>query len=103
MFALRVTYLTGRVHSAVFDDGDVKAEPEWPPHPSRLFSALVAAWGDGGSEKELQPALEWLESQGSPTIYAPDCTRRKLVQAFVPVNDSVTLPEDRPRKPPAFP
>ena len=103
MFALRVTYLTGRVYSAVFDDGDVKAAPEWPPHPSRLFSALVAAWGEGGAEEELQPALEWLENQGAPTIYGGNCTVRKLVEAFVPVNDSRTLPEDRPRKPRAFP
>ncbi len=103
MFALRVTYLTGRVYSAAFDDGDAKTEPEWPPHPSRLFSALVAAWGDGGAEKELRPALEWLENQGAPTIYAGDRTVRKQVQAFVPVNDSRTLPEDRPRKPRTFP
>src|SRR5579883_849700 len=45
MLALRVTYLMGRVYSASFDDGDAKAEPEWLPHPSRLFSALTAAWG----------------------------------------------------------
>ena len=50
MFVLRVTYLMGRVYSAAFDDGDDKREPEWPPHPSRLFSALVAAWGDSGAE-----------------------------------------------------
>ncbi len=103
MFALRVTYLTGRVYSAVFDDGDDKTEPEWPPHPSRLFSALVAAWGDGGAETELLPALEWLECQAAPAIYAGSCTPRKLVRAFVPVNDSRTLPEDRPRKARTFP
>ncbi len=103
MFAFRVTYLMGRVYSAAFDDGDDKREPEWPPHPSRLFSALVAAWGDSGAEAELRSGLEWLEQQGPPTIYAEDCTPRKLVQAFVPVNDSKTLPEDRPRKPRAFP
>jgi CRISPR-associated protein Csb2 len=103
MFALRVTYLTGRVYSAAFDDGDDKAEPEWPPHPSRLFSALVSAWGDGGAEEELRPALEWLENQEAPEIHAGSCTVRKLVKPFVPVNDSRTLPEDRPRKPRAFP
>ncbi len=104
MFALRVTYLMGRVYSAAFDDGDDKREPEWPPHPSRLFSALVAAWGDGGAEEELKPGLEWIEQQHDPpTIYAGDCTPRKLVQAFVPVNDAKTLPEDRPRKPRTFP
>lgn len=115
MFALRITYLTGRVYSAAFDDGDDKTEPEWPPHPSRLFSALVAAWGDGGAENELRPALEWLENQGAPEIHAGTCTVRRLVNPFVPVNDEVTkqrdavlkgkmqFPEERPRKPRAFP
>lgn len=103
MFALRVTYLTGRVYSAVFEDGDDKREPEWPPHPSRLFSALVAAWGDGGAEEDLLPALKWLEEQPAPTIYAGNCTQRKLVQAFVPVNDDRGLPDDRERKGRAFP
>lgn len=115
MFALRVTYLTGRVYSAEFDDGDDKTEPEWPPHPSRLFSSLVAAWGDGGAEKELRPALEWLEIQEAPEIHASNCTVRKLVKPFVPVNDKVSkqrsailkeklqFPEEWPRKPRAFP
>jgi CRISPR-associated protein Csb2 len=93
----------GRVYSAVFDDGDDKREPEWPPHPSRLFSALVAAWGDGGGDEELKSGLEWIGQQGPPTIYAGDGTPRKLVQSFVPVNDAKTLPEDRPRKPRTFP
>jgi CRISPR-associated protein Csb2 len=103
MLALRVTYLMGRVYSAAFDDGDTKAEPEWPPHPSRLFSALTAAWGEGGAEDRLRGALEWLERQGAPRVLAGEHTARSLVQAFVPVNDSETLPDDRPRKPRVFP
>ena len=103
MLALRVTYLLGRVYSARLEDGDLKAEPEWPPHPSRLFSALTAAWGDSGAEDELRPALEWLERQPPPRILAGPHTVRKPVQAFVPVNDSKTAPEDRPRKGRVFP
>lgn len=103
MFILHVNYLMGRVYSSAFEDGDDKTEPEWPPHPSRLYSALVAAWGEGGAEEELRPALEWLEERGAPTIYAGDHTPRKLVQSFVPVNDIQRLPEDRPRKPRTFP
>jgi CRISPR-associated protein Csb2 len=91
------------VYSAEFDDGDAKAEPEWPPHPSRLFSALTAAWAEGGGEDELRSALEWLEEQGAPRVLAGEHTPRKLVQAFVPVNDSETLPDSRPRKARAFP
>lgn len=103
MLALRVTYLMGRVYSAVFEDGDAKADPEWPPHPSRLFSALVAAWGEGGGEEELRPALEWLEQQPAPKVIFGAHTTRRLTQAFVPVNDAETLPEDRPRKGRVFP
>lgn len=103
MLALRVTYLMGRVYSARFEDGDGKADPEWPPHPSRLFSALTAAWGEGGAEEELRPALEWLEQQTPPRILFGRHTTRALVQAFVPVNDSETLPEDRSRKGRVFP
>jgi len=103
VFALRVKYLTGRVYSAIFEDGDAKRAPEWPPHPSRLFSALVAAWGDGGAEEELKPALKWLEEQTAPVIYAGRHSPRWLVQSFVPVNDDSGLPEDRSRKPRAFP
>lgn len=103
MLVLRVTYLMGRVYSARFEDGDLKDEPEWPPHPSRLFSALTSAWGEGGAEEELRAALEWLERQPAPRILAGPHTVRKLVQAFVPVNDSKTVPDDRPRKGRAFP
>ena len=103
MFTLRVTYLTARVYSASFDDGDLKSQPEWPPHPSRLLSALVAAWGDSGAEPELRPALEWLERQAPPAVHAGRITTRANVQAFVPVNDSALPPEQRPRKGRAFP
>jgi CRISPR-associated protein Csb2 len=113
MFALRVTYLTGRVYSAVFSDGDTRVEPEWPPHPSRLFSALVSAWGEGGAEAELRPALDWLRQQEAPQICAGEATARRLVEAYVPVNDvlalpkkalkKLLLPEDRSRKPRTFP
>ena len=103
MLALRVSYLLGRVYSARFEDGDLKSEPEWPPHPSRLFSALTSAWGEGGAEEGLRSALEWLERQPAPRILAGPHTARRLVQAFVPVNDSKTVPEDRPRKGRVFP
>jgi CRISPR-associated protein Csb2 len=103
MLALRVTYLTGRVYSAEFEDGDLKSQPEWPPHPSRLLSAIVAAWGDSGAEPELRPVLEWLERQGPPEVHAGEITVRKVVQAYVPVNDNSKLPDERPRKGRTFP
>lgn len=103
MFALRVSYLTGRVYSAEFEDGDDKRRPEWPPHPSRLFSAMVSAWGESGGDPELLPALEWVEHQEPPRIAAGECSLRQAVRHFVPVNDEVSLPEHRPRKGRSFP
>lgn len=106
MFALRVRYLMGRVYAADFDDGDAKQAVEWPPHPSRLFSALAASWGEGGAEPELRPALEWLEQQPPPELYFGDCFQRSPVTCYVPVNDSrgaEALPEERPRKERKFP
>jgi CRISPR-associated protein Csb2 len=106
MFALRVRYLTGRVYAATFDEGDAKQTVEWPPHPSRLFSALVASWGEGGAEPDLRAPLEWLEQQTPPAIYYLPCFPRQAVNAYVPVNDSrglETLPDQRPRKGRTFP
>ena len=40
MLVLEVEYLTGR---AVATARHHREQPEWPPHPGRLFSALVAA------------------------------------------------------------
>ena len=39
MIAIEVELLTGRYVATSFNDRRV---PEWPPHPARLFSALVA-------------------------------------------------------------
>ena len=107
MLALRVRYLTGRVYAAEFDDGDAKRKVEWPPHPSRLYSALVSAWAVGGAEPELIPVLEWLE-KSPPVLYfdADEPVPRELVDVFVPVNDSrgeESLPDNRPRKGRTFP
>ena len=49
MLALRIEYLTG---TAVAQRRTDRSQPEWPPHPDRVFSALVAAWGHGGCREE---------------------------------------------------
>ena len=41
MFALGVEFLMRRAIMTRFDN---REEPEWPPHPDRVFMALVAAW-----------------------------------------------------------
>lgn len=103
MLVFRVTFLTGRVYASRFEDGDLKEEVEWPPHPARLFSAMVAAWGECGADPAMRPALLWLEQQPAPTVLAGQTYRRRPVGVYVPVNDERSTPESRSRKPRRFP
>ena len=91
MLAFGVDLLGGRYVATAYNDRD---EAEWPPHPARLFSALVATWADGDpatpdGEAELD-ALRWLEQQSPPVLFASasdDVAVRTVVPVFVPVND----------------
>jgi CRISPR-associated protein Csb2 len=71
-------------------------KPEWPPHPARLFYALVSAFhvfeseGNEGGDIEERKALEWLEGLGHPHILAAPRERigeRQAVTYHVPAND----------------
>lgn len=76
--AVRVRLHTGRYHGA----GD------WPPSPSRVFQALVAAAGPATEFPEpVDRALAWLESLPPPTIAAPRAVQGQEVSVFVPNND----------------
>lgn len=89
MIAIEVTLLTGRYVATAHHD---RYEHEWPPHPARLFSALVSAWADAETPDAAErAALEWLEALGAPTISASlpgDVAVRTPVSYFVPVNDA---------------
>jgi len=85
MFAIEVEYLTGR---SVATDREVRSKPEWPPHPQRLFAALVAAYKEMDLGEPERMALEWLEQLGPPQISASRISVRNTVQQFVPINDS---------------
>lgn len=93
MFAIEVEYLTGR---AVATTRSRREEAEWPPHPARLFSALVdaafhALSSDGLSLSDpIRAALEWLERLDFPALAVSEAWQRDVVQAYVPVNDAVT-------------
>lgn len=102
MLAIAVRYLTGRVVAT--DVGD-RERPEWPPHPGRLFMALVAAWGAGGRREEEKRALEWLEGQPAPALAYPEHVEAQAPPTFVPVNDPKTLcpPDVRQRAERRFP
>ena len=85
-FGIEVNFLTGRFVATCHND---RRQPEWPPHPARLFSALVAAWADADEpDPSERAALEWLESQPPPGIYASEAVPRRVVSHFVPVNDA---------------
>ena len=47
MFSLGVEFLMGR---AMMSRWQNREEAEWPPHPDRVFMALVAAWGESGED-----------------------------------------------------
>lgn len=88
MFALAIDLLAGRYVATAYND---RAAAEWPPHPARLFSALVATWAEGApsssAASELE-ALRWLERQAAPEILAAaTAARRDAPPVFVPVND----------------
>ena len=85
-FAIEVHFLTGRFVATCHND---RRAGEWPPHPARLFSALVAAWAEAEEPDHAErPALEWLEGLGAPAIAASDAVPRRTVSHFVPVNDT---------------
>lgn len=88
-FGIEVNFLTGRFVATCHND---RRQAEWPPHPARLFSALVATWADTDEPDEFElAALEWLESQAPPDIAASGAVPRKVVSHFVPVNDASVI------------
>ncbi len=82
--AIEVRFVNGSFEAADFDDLD---RPEWPPHPSRLVSALVSVADD---EPELLDAIRRLEGLAPPRIARSarhsDSTDRGN---FVPTNELV--------------
>lgn len=92
MLAVEITLLTGRYVATAFND---RRAAEWPPHPARLYSALVAVTpgdDDPAAEGALAPAetdaaLTWLEAQPAPSLAVSAAARRAVVETFVPVND----------------
>ena len=99
-FAIEVNFLTGRYVATSYNN---RRRGEWPPHPARLFSALVAAWAEvERPDPRERRALEWIEEQDAPEIAASEAVPRRSVSHFVPVNDSSiisrTLQERRARE-----
>ena len=96
MFALGIEFITG---VAVMTDAASRETAEWPPHPVRVFMALVAAHFESkplpedGVKAEAEwdrerEALQWLEAQGAPAMSWPEAAPRNVVKVYVPVNDT---------------
>lgn len=97
MLAIHVDLLAGRYAASAYND---RQTAEWPPHPARLFSALVATWGEGDPHDNTgnaeRAALEWLEQLSAPEIFASllsDVGARTVAPVFVPVNDTAVVSE----------
>jgi len=86
MLTLHIEFPTGSYGAARHE---AEREPEWPPHPSRVFSALVAAAYRGSAQLPAteRAALLTVESMDPPRIWAPPADLRAAPDTYVPVND----------------
>ncbi|RKN03115.1 type I-U CRISPR-associated protein Csb2 [Streptomyces radicis] len=85
-FAIEAHLLEGTYQAAtVGRDG-----AEWPPHPARLFCALVSVADAGDPVQDA--ALRWLEEQPPPAVRVPAETAEATSPrtAWVPTNAAVT-------------
>ncbi len=108
MLTLEIDHLLGVAFAA---QGQDSVEPDWPPQPDRVFSALVAAWGARGERDDELEALTWLEALPPPRVAASRHAARPSPVTFVPPNDPETgrvgnkevAPPYRRRQPRRFP
>ena len=80
---LEVTFIGGRFRGEAW---------EWPPSPTRLFQALIAATHYGANglfhQAARDAALRWLEQLPPPTIASvPASYGADHVENYVPNND----------------
>ena len=90
MLTIEVELLGGRYAATAHND---RNRAEWPPHPARFFSALVAALHDNDPvDDNERKALLWLERQPPPSLDVDldvdeNIGRRQVLDVYVPVND----------------
>ena len=103
MLAIEIELLTGRYAATAHND---RGRGEWPPHPARFYSALVAALHDNENVDQAErAALLWLEQQDAPSLQVDhesrvgsrqiqdEYGRWRVPNVYVPVN-GITLGED---------
>lgn len=76
---ISIELLNGSYDAADVED---RERAEWPPHPARLYCALVAA-ARGEADRD---ALRWLEAQAAPTIHAGGTARPARHDSYVVTN-----------------
>lgn len=74
-----IELISGRYEAAGAGDRDVA---EWPPHPARVFCALVAS---ARSETDRE-ALRWLERLPAPVVQASPTSRPDVRASYVVTN-----------------
>jgi CRISPR-associated protein Csb2 len=90
VIAIEIEFLVGRYIASRFNQRDAA---EWPPHPARLFSTLLATAKEHEEISEAaRRALQWLEQQGAPQVLASDAHPRAVVTVYVPENTTRILP-----------
>mgnify|MGYP001187645390 CR=1 FL=1 len=90
MLVIEVEFLTG---VSVAASPYCREQAEWPPHPDRVFQALVAAWGRNAPPDDKERlALEWLEQLDADdlAVFAPSQKHRDVATVYVPPNDAAT-------------
>jgi CRISPR-associated protein Csb2 len=91
MLALHVALLTDRYAATRYND---RTRAEWPPHPARVYSALVEALHAGRDRDadavapEEARALDELATWGPPQILSAGASARRVMTHYVPVNDT---------------
>lgn len=89
MLSLEIRLLTGRYAATAYNN---RTEGEWPPHPQRIYSALVAAMHEVPDQRPAERhALEWLAGAGAPEVIASGASPRMQREVYVPTNDLSAL------------
>lgn len=85
MLVLGIRYLNGW---AMATDPTNRNQPEWPPHPDRVFMALAAGHFETDGDTDERSVLEWIENQSClPEIVAAPGRTRSTLTSYVVPND----------------
>jgi len=83
-------------------DPSYPSMPEWPPHPDRLFQALVATAYESKLMPAMRDVLEELE-RSAPEVHCSDALQMEAPKAYVPTNFDVNQVRAERRFPFAVP